>query len=355
MRDWVSFGAGSAPALLIRSELDPSDRRAVQSILATLGARGASGPVARREAPSLLIRRLQDHDLARSLAGLMPGDAVWCVRDGQVGQHCHDGAVRYSENDSATEVQLAPNVPPSLSGALGVGLVRSLSIAGNLVLHAAALHYRGLTLLALGPSGAGKSTLCAAALRAGGRVVSDDLVLLTQPDEPADVGGQIWLHPYRADMLLREGSHRLLPNALADTLKPEQRLSGPKLRLDRGVAPEAFAARAALSCIAILGQGPRRASSQVRPLDQAGALVGILSALLYRLSPIARGPLMDAARRLASGYPAVQLDVGARLLSAPVDELEQIHTALLTARKTAGASADDGGLRLAANSSATVA
>lgn len=328
MREWVACGTDSTLPLSLLTELSPADRHSLHGILATLGCRCLSEPTEQVAAPSLRLRRLRDHALARSLGEMLPGDAVWCLRDGQVAQYCRDGVVRYRENEPGTEILLSPDFPPGLGGALGLGLVRGFSIAGHLILHAAAVRYRGLTVLALGPSGAGKTTLCAAAIRAGGQVVSDDLILLAE-HAPADEIRALWLHPFRADMLLREGGHRTLPDALAASLQPERRLTGRKLRLHRSAAPDMFVARAPLSCIAVLGHGPRQARSQVRPLDQAEALVGVLSALLYRLSPIARAPLMRAARRLASSYPAVRLDVGSRLLASPVDELDRIHAALL--------------------------
>lgn len=295
----------------------------------------AVGP-AHEAGPALRVSVL-DSAFARELSSLRRGEGVCCVRGDRVAEHCCDGVVRWRANRPLTEILLAADAPPSLSGALGVGLLRACSLAGLLVLHAAVVAYRGRGWLALGPSGRGKSTLAAAVLRAGGRVVSDDLVLLQAVPDAAACRG-FTAHPFRDDLYLRGDVSPLLPSAAASALVPEQRLSGIKLRLRRTAVPESFAAYAALDAVAVLGAGPRPCHSAVHVLHQAAGFAAVVSALNYQLSPAAGPPLLAAAQQLVSACPVVGLDVGTELLAHPRQELERIH--VLLAAQTGAAQGD---------------
>ena len=61
-----------------------------------------------------------------------------------------------------------------LTTLLEMALTHALAMSGYVVNHAAAFEIDGTAVLAVGPTRAGKSTLSAAALAAGGAVVSDD-------------------------------------------------------------------------------------------------------------------------------------------------------------------------------------
>lgn len=62
----------------------------------------------------------------------------------------------------------------------GVACAVLLSSAGTPLLHGAALAFDGGAVVILGDSGQGKSTLAAALLRAGGRMLSEDLLVVTR-------------------------------------------------------------------------------------------------------------------------------------------------------------------------------
>jgi len=65
---------------------------------------------------------------------------------------------------------------------LNLLLAQQWARAGLVLVHGAAFELDGTGILALGDRGAGKSVLTAAVLAAGGRVVSDDWVMLGSPD-----------------------------------------------------------------------------------------------------------------------------------------------------------------------------
>ena len=93
-----------------------------------------------------------------------------------------------------------PNVP--LDAAIehvvaDAALPHYLALKGHAVLHASAVEFRGSAVLALGDSGVGKSTLAAALVRAGGRLISDDAVVISDTRN-----GDLVVHPLARDLRL---------------------------------------------------------------------------------------------------------------------------------------------------------
>lgn len=333
MRQRLAFGSGHSLDLRLSRRLDRSARTALALELSCVGATIEHAPPTDEppDAAVLSCGLSDDPTACEVFAALHPGEGEWCERDGRIRHYCRDGFIEYQADHPWTEVRFAPERLPSLAGALGVALIRCLSITGTLVLHAAVLHYNGLGLLLLGPSGAGKSTLCAASLRAGGRIVSDDVVLVAQKPSSAQGAGRVSAYPFRRDMYLRAATRDLLPPQLVANLKPERRLSGWKLRLGRDLTPAGFSAMEPLDCIAVLGQGARPEHSRASALRSGDTFGHVLSGRLYQLTPIVRRPLMAAALRLATSLPAVTLDVGTNLLHSPEPELDRICAAVLGA------------------------
>ena len=104
-----------------------------------------------------------------------------------------------------------------------------------LSMHAAALNWRGRTLLLSGPSGSGKSTLAATLLARGGELLSDEPVVL---DEQGAV------LPLPVPLMLKEASWPLLAAAIPGLMEPPQvlRFDGTPLRyLDATLIPFAAA------------------------------------------------------------------------------------------------------------------
>lgn len=104
-----------------------------------------------------------------------------------------------------------------------------------LSMHAAALNWRGRTLLLSGPSGSGKSTLAATLLARGGELLSDEPVVL---DEQGAV------LPLPVPLMLKEASWPLLAAAIPGLMSQPQvlRFDGTPLRyLDAALIPFAAA------------------------------------------------------------------------------------------------------------------
>jgi hypothetical protein len=72
---------------------------------------------------------------------------------------------------------------------LSVVLFKALALLDRLVLHAAAVEFRGSASAFLGPKGAGKSTTCLALARAGATVLADDRVVLRRTGDGFVVSG----------------------------------------------------------------------------------------------------------------------------------------------------------------------
>jgi hypothetical protein len=154
---------------------------------------------------------------------------------------------------------------------IGAALTHALALAGHAPVHGLAAEIGGLGVLALGESMAGKSTLALAILHAGGRVVSDDLLLTTS------VAGRPVCGAFRRDLYIRQGSYSLIPEHLRvcsvdDDVGPGRRV------LRRDAAPEVFVAEVSPSVVWFLDQARGAGDCEVTAMSQAEALASLVSA-----------------------------------------------------------------------------
>ena len=203
---------------------------------------------------------------------------------------------------------------------LEMAVIHALALEGIPVFHGAGFTLGGSAVLALGQSGAGKTTLAAAAIRAGGKVISDDSVIALRRRS-----GSLSVQPFRRDLQVRPGSRRLFPRAVAPLLKPLPGALEPKWTLRRGDAP-CFTDDVSLNRIWILTLDRRLQGCRIRPLHQAEALVALIqgSSPLYLSEryPGERAALMPVLRSLVERVPAYGVRMGRALLEDPVAELE---------------------------------
>lgn len=120
--------------------------------------------------------------------GPMPPQTEWRLTRFSEGYayFAWQGVGRFCVSDGrAIEVDLLPDVDPNMLGLFLLGPVMAalLHQRGDLVLHGSAVEIApGATALFVGDNGAGKSTLAAAFLKAGHRVLSDDVIALDVAD-----------------------------------------------------------------------------------------------------------------------------------------------------------------------------
>lgn len=132
-----------------------------------------------------------DDVLAREWAGRP--DAAWTARlyrsgdlfriaIGDAGWFEVDPARRLIRTPAATETAIRRE-----ERVWGIPALLCFLARGDIPLHAAAIEVRGAALLVAGPSGAGKTTLAAAFVRAGHRLLAEDLTCLQTDDDGLQV------------------------------------------------------------------------------------------------------------------------------------------------------------------------
>lgn len=179
------------------------------------------------------------------------------------------GAFRVTAD--TVEVEPAPGVGDDLLAfpLLGPVLAVALHLRGVYVIHASAIALAGGSAFALlGNKGAGKSTTAAAFVRAGHRLLTDDLVAVAAPEGPAP----LVLPGWGQVKLSAEAERRFAGDA---TPRPFVHEGIDKTRLLLGGA--AFRSEPApLARLYLLERGPVGAGPSVRPASAAEALPALL-------------------------------------------------------------------------------
>lgn len=178
--------------------------------------------------------------------------------------------------------------------AMRQSLIAPLARHGVALLHGACFEVGSALVTAVGRSGGGKTTLAIAALAAGGRVVSDDSLLLFRS------GREVHVRAARRDLLLRPGSRVLLPPRLRDRLRPTAVAGERRWRLARDDARRRFRAGGVSSVLLVL-EGPSRfpETTRLRLLTEAGRF----AALTAHSSPALLSPDRPVeSRRLVALY-----------------------------------------------------
>lgn len=206
-----------------------------------------------------------------------------------------------------------------LDAAMAIALARR----GVLLLHAAAFRHGRTGVVAVGASGSGKSTLAAAALRAGGRIVSDDTVLVHT------TRGSLRVHPFRSHLGFREEPTGTLPPAAAQGLRTVTGTGWTWWRLDLGdLPPSSRLAACAPDRLWVLSVDRRLGRSRGERLPQSE----ILAALVAAASPLVLSPryrttrsrLMPVLLAAAESCPAWRVRLGTELVRDPAAELERL-------------------------------
>ncbi len=209
---------------------------------------------------------------------------------------------------------------PLVEAALGC----ALAATGACFLHAAAIELAERRPLVIGETGSGKSTLSAAAAAFGGRVVSDDSLVLGEHDRSPVVRAA------RRHLWLRPDSERLA-DALSAAGASTERCPDGRIRIERTAAlcrdwyhPDSLV-------LLRLDRSSERVGH--RRLNQAEALAALLrgTSALYLTDPRlagARGSLLDLLTLFAERLPAIELELGKALLDSTEECLAEIVRAL---------------------------
>jgi hypothetical protein len=200
--------------------------------------------------------------------------------------------------------------------AVDLSVTHLLALRGAAVLHAAAFEIEGAGVLAVGGSGSGKSTIAAAALRAGGQVVSDDVLVAARRAD-----GAVRVAPLRRDMVLREAGQSILPRALRGRLQVVDDGRSLRWRLPSRSVSARFAEWTRPRHILLLSVDRRLGESRVGEVDQATALAWLIRATapLFLKSPFAveRRTVVDVFSALVEGASTLRVRLGRDLLEDP--------------------------------------
>ena len=216
-----------------------------------------------------------------------------------------------------------------LPRSLNLLLAQQWARVGLMMVHGAAFRFNSTGVLTLGRQGAGKSTLTAAALAAGGRVVSDDWLLLGVLPS-----GEIRAQRLRNFLMFRENpaTQELL------SAVPELVLSGaqqgrklvaaidrqPKCLADR------FVESTRIDQIWLLeaATASRTAEPRLRGISQSELLAALTEAtmplLFSKRFPAERNALLHAATRAIQASDCKAIISGSMLISRPRQSVQAI-------------------------------
>lgn len=275
--------------------------------------RVAKPPDGGRRIADIVIRPFAQPARASDLLGhLAPTEQLSCSGGDGIDIYCFDGRLRLpSQVDKP--LHLSPLHPDSIPGigALTTGLCYALSAAGGLVLHAGCFMLQGKRVLVLGQSGSGKSTLCAAAIHAGGRVLSDDSVLV-------DATGIAY--PLRRDLSLRKPSLGMLSPHTIETLTRQFNGLENKWFLLRQQNPGAYLDRMEIDETWILRRPSDREQPSKTPVDAATALRYLMDNTHFLANPSyghLQATLLPAACRLVEQNQNYLVDTTTGLVETP--------------------------------------
>lgn len=231
------------------------------------------------------------------VAGPMPPPEEWRLTRFTEG-HAYfawQGIGRVQVRDGrAIDVDPLPGVDHGLLSLILLGPVMAALVhqRGDLVLHGSAVEVApGRVALFVGDNGAGKSTLAGAFLKAGYRVLTDDVIALYmagQVQEPGQAPGKALVRvAFPAMKLSREALSALAP--LPGEALPPVPANAAKLRFR--FAAHAEAAASVLTHIYVVGRGADVSVTTLDPAERLGALMRYSYMPKFGLEPLS-GPLL---------------------------------------------------------------
>ena len=192
----------------------------------------------------------------------------------------------------------------------------TLAEDGFFMVHAAAFRLGTTEVLAFGPSGAGKSTLVAAALTAGGTVVSDDLLLLRlEPDG-------VVAYSNRPFLSFRDSGREILETAESTAALPLvwEVVSGRAiLTLERCRGFAAHSVRP--GALWVVDVAPRATSSAIETLPKASAFAALMGCISGRIALSGAAPVrarfVETMSQLMTQSQSCRVSFGRDLIEHP--------------------------------------
>lgn len=241
--------------------------------------------------------------------------------DGRVELQVADGVVSISEGEPSCDLALAADVVLDEPVAAGIALFRAFALQDAIWTHALAFEYAGRSVLALGPSYSGKSTLAAALIAAGGRLVSDDSVLVH-----ATAGDRPTAHCLRDFMRVRQPSEQLLPASIRRHLHPSERKDSWTLELATLDDHRRLATTPDTLWLLDATEDARPFTSSVRTATQSEALSHWIDATIpcffHSTWPDERRRLLAMVSRFVADAELHAISFGHDLMSAPQATLD---------------------------------
>lgn len=206
---------------------------------------------------------------------------------------------------------------------IDVGINHLLARQGLPVIHGCAFELGGASILGLGESFSGKTTVSVAALRAGGRVASDDVVLAVP-----EGNGLFSLFPVRSYGWLRGRTREIVPYELQHKMFENEEDGSPRWVLNRDDCGESFVEEVVPGVVWVQSVDRRLKASRVEPVDQGQVFAALIRAssplYLSRHCPEIRDKLIPVFRSLCAQCRGYRVRLGRRLLEDPEGEMARL-------------------------------
>jgi hypothetical protein len=321
-RDMAVICWGSSAAIQLSGIATDSAVALADRWCAELGSPGAAGSVGALKLEIPDGAPLDSTEDPRKIRiSLRDGDDISAVRL-RVGPH----TLHASEGRAADRISFSNRRSPSpfeVELLIDLGIIHLLARQGLPVLHGCAFELGGRSVFGLGGSFAGKTTVSVAAMRAGGRVVSDDAVLaIPSADNPYS------LVPVRSYGWLRGKTREIVPDELREKMVENEEDGQPRWVLNREDGGEGFVDRVVPEVIWIQSIDRRLKESRVEPVDQGQVFAALIRAssplYLSRHCPEIRDRLIPVFRGLCAQCRGFRVRLSPRLLEAPEEEIKRL-------------------------------
>ncbi len=160
-------------------------------------------------------------------------------------------------------------------------------------------------------------------MRAGGRVVSDDVVLAVPGED-----GVYSLLPVRSYGWLRGKTREIIPAELRDKMVESAENGQPRWTLNREDGGDRFIEKSTPDVVWVQSVDRRLKESRIEPIDHGQVFAALIRAssplYLSRHCPEIRDKLIPVFRSLCEQCRGFRVRLGRRLLEDPVGEMERL-------------------------------